>query len=114
MLRILSMAQYWHADGTFRSAAKHFMQLYLIHASFGKWTFPCAFIFMKRRREHDYVQALLELKAAAGRHGFVLDPWQVIVDFETGAIAAFLKIFGRIRVKVSFFLNNTLILKHSF
>ena len=57
-LQILALASIWHADGTFRSAAQFFMQLYIIHGVYEGHTFPCVFAFMKRRREKDYSRVI--------------------------------------------------------
>jgi hypothetical protein len=77
-IKILSGSTHYHGDGTFRTAAKYFGQLYVLHAYYpdlDKWVdsdtvwrkrmFPCLWAFMKRRRMKDYEQIWTALQAQA-------------------------------------------------
>jgi hypothetical protein len=77
-IKILSGSTHYHGDGTFRTAAKYFGQLYVLHAYYpggDKWVdndtvwrkrmFPCLWAFMKRRRIKDYDQIWEALHAQA-------------------------------------------------
>ena len=115
-LKILSESKKWHGDGTFHTKSKYFAQLYTLHGYFppGKYDpkdnkvwvkrmIPCAWILMRLRRTKDYECVLKNLKDAACKYTFVLDPDQVMIDFEIAAQKAFQKIFTRCSLLVVYF-----------
>ena len=60
---------------------------------------PCVWSFMKRRRTKDYIRLLKALIFEANKHGLILKPGQIMIDFELAAKLAFEKIFIGIIVK---------------
>jgi hypothetical protein len=48
LFEAFSKASHWYADGTFNTAAKHYYQLYIIHAYVNNHMVPCCFGLMKR------------------------------------------------------------------
>ena len=73
-IECLSNSENWHADGTFRVAAKYFYQLYVIQVWYKFRMIPCAWVLMNRRRKEDYVKVLKELNKAALAIGLQLMP----------------------------------------
>ena len=53
-LKALSASKNWHADGTFKKAAKHYYQLYIIQAWYENRMIPACWILMNRRRQKEY------------------------------------------------------------
>ncbi|CAF0949937.1 unnamed protein product [Brachionus calyciflorus] len=64
-LDALSKATHWYVDGTFKSAAKFYYQLYIIHTYINNYMIPCCFVFINRRREKEYDFVLKALKKEA-------------------------------------------------
>ena len=107
-LKILSESKKWHGDGTFQLCkvftkyfvkSKYFAQLYTIHGYFPpakydqavdkvwvKRMFPCAWILAKRRRSKDYECIIKVLRTVTTRYGYILDPDQIMIDFEIAAL----------------------------
>ena len=54
---------------------------------------------MKRRRTKDYIRVVRVLEEAASNLEHVLDPGQIMIDFEIAAKKAFEKTFPRCIVK---------------
>jgi hypothetical protein len=101
-LRMLSEATAWYADGTFRTSAKFFVQLYVIMAYFVekpydegvdqvhvKRCLPAAWALSTRRRTKDYVTLCTTLKDEAFKLGLYLDPRYIFTDYELASINAF-------------------------
>ena len=63
---------YWHADGTFYTAAKYFYQLYVIHVWFNYQMIPAAWVLMNRRRSKDYVLVFKALDREAKKHRLIV------------------------------------------
>lgn len=82
-LRILAKFLNWYGEGTFHTAAKY------LHGWIEHRMISAAFILMKRRRCRDYDEALKALIDEASKHGLILKPKQVMVDFERAAIKSF-------------------------
>lgn len=97
-LKALSQATHWYADGTFRTAAKYFYQLYIIHAYINHHMVPCCFALMHRKLQSYYIHVLLALKKEAKLHNLTLAPKYVMTDFETAAINAFKNVFVEIEI----------------
>jgi hypothetical protein len=98
-IEALSKASHWYADGTFRTAAKHYYQLYIIHAYVNKHMVPCCFALMNRRRTCDYNIVLKSIKSEATSLNLVLDPKYIMTDFEMAAINSFKENFPGIMSK---------------
>ncbi len=88
-LKILSESKRWQADGTFTCPPPGFEQLYLLHGVFKSITIPCGFILLTNKTELLYKKMLRELKDAALNIRLELKPEEVVIDFEKGAINAF-------------------------
>ncbi|CAF1148792.1 unnamed protein product, partial [Brachionus calyciflorus] len=58
-LEALSKATHWYADGTFRTAARHSYQLYIIHAYVNGHMIACCFALMNRRIKYLINQKIL-------------------------------------------------------
>jgi hypothetical protein len=95
-----------HGDGTFHTKSKYFAQLYTIHAYFPpakydqavdkvwvKRVFPCAGILAKKSKDYECI--IKVLRTVAIRYGYILDPDQIMIDFEIAAKKAFEKVFPR-------------------
>ncbi len=54
---------------------------------------------MKRRRTKDYQEILVSLIEECKKHGLVLKPKQVMIDFELAAKKAYETVFPGIRVR---------------
>ncbi|CAF0938313.1 unnamed protein product [Brachionus calyciflorus] len=60
---------------------------------------PCVFILMDRRRTVDYEEILDAIIKEAKVHNFVLNPKQIMMDFEQATIKAFTNKFPEIKSK---------------
>ncbi|CAF0785946.1 unnamed protein product [Brachionus calyciflorus] len=88
-LEALSKATHWYADGTFRTAAKHYYQLYIIHVYINNHMVPCCYALMNKRRKKDYNIIFKALKKEAKNMNLSLDPKYIMTDFEVAAINSF-------------------------
>ena len=69
LLRILSQANNWHCDGTFKVVPVLFFQLYTIHGDLGGLVLPCVYMLLLNKDEATYDTAfrkLLELEPGEG------------------------------------------------
>ncbi|CAF1099212.1 unnamed protein product [Brachionus calyciflorus] len=98
-LEALAKATHWYADGTFRTAAKHYYQLFIIHAYINKHMIACCFDLMNRRRKRDYNVVLAALKKEARKNNIDLNPSYIMTDFEVASINSFKDSFPGIQNK---------------
>ncbi|CAF0936932.1 unnamed protein product [Brachionus calyciflorus] len=98
-LQALGKTSHWYADGTFRSSARFYYQLYIIHAYINNHMLACCWAYMNRRREKEYDLALRAIKKEAKVHKIVLSPKFKMTDFELAAINSFKSNFEGIRNK---------------
>ena len=122
-IKALSQATHWYADGTFRTAAKFFYQLYIIHAYINHHMIPCCFALMHRKSKTYYSHVFLALKKEAKILNLKLEPKYVMTDFEPAAILTFKNVFPGIENKGCLFhfcqalmkyINNKCSLKTEF
>ncbi len=67
---MMSKVKRLHSDGTFKTSAQFFYQLYIIHSWYKQHMFPSAYVLMTNKSESSYKIVLHELKAAALTLGF--------------------------------------------
>ena len=60
-LQCLSLANIWHVDGTFKHAAEHYYQFYVISAWYNNDMYPYAFIQLKNKNTQCYERAIENL-----------------------------------------------------
>ena len=113
-LEILSKAVQWHVDGTFKSAAKFYHQLWIVHAWINQRMIPCAYALMSRRRAKDYNVVLQVLKNEARVRGLALKPQILMSDFETAEFNAFQDNFPGIKISGCLFHFAQAILRKCF
>ena len=103
-LRVLGQATRWHTDGTFHAAPKPFMQLYILHGydQVGNMI-PCGYVLLQRKDKKTYVEMLSQLKRIADEIDVVLNPKELLADFEVAVHSAFKFIWPEIRIKGCFF-----------
>ena len=62
-LGVLGKATRWHSDGTFFSAPKPFMQVYLVHGyDQADNMIPCAYTLLQKKDRNTYIEMLYEFK----------------------------------------------------
>ena len=88
-LGMMSKVKSLHSDGTFKTSAQFFYQLYIIHSWYKQHMFPSAYVLMTKKSESSYKLVLQELKTAALTLGFELHPSIILTDFELAAINAY-------------------------
>jgi hypothetical protein len=98
-LDILSQAQHWFADGTFKVVPKLFGQLYTIHGVKYNNVIPSVFILMPDKSQNSYERAFEALKNLQNN----LNPSSIMTDFEQSSINAFKKSFPGIYNRGCFF-----------
>jgi hypothetical protein len=64
-LRILHKAERWHSDGTFKTAPKHFYQLYIVHGWVKGKMFPCVYAMLTCKKAAIYKLMIAEIRNAA-------------------------------------------------
>ena len=99
----MSKAKRLHSDGIFKTSAKFFYQLYIIHSWYKQHMFPSAYILMTNKTEKSYKRVLHELKTSALLIGFDLHPPIILTDFELAAINAYKFHFPRAEILGCFF-----------
>lgn len=98
-LEILSEAETWMSDGTFKVPPSIFYQFTTIHAVVGDWLFPCVFALLPNKTQATYIRLLENLNTI--RPG--LRPYRIILDFELAAHNAFKFVYPDIEVQACFF-----------
>ncbi|CAF0933116.1 unnamed protein product, partial [Brachionus calyciflorus] len=88
-LKILSESKYWLMDGTFKCAPKNLEQLFTIHALFNNIAIACCYILSKKRDESVYREIFACLKDLALSQNILLNPKNVMADFEMASTKAF-------------------------
>lgn len=112
-LEYLKKSNIWIADGTFLSAPKEFMQVYVIYCQYLNLYIPIQYILMENRQEILYMDVLTDLKKKIDYH----EPNYLIMDHEKAVINAFKTVFSKTTVFfcITHFSNNIFasIKKHS-
>ncbi|CAF0717105.1 unnamed protein product [Brachionus calyciflorus] len=98
-LEILSLTKRWHVDGTFKAAPSLFYQLYMIHAWYLDEMHACVFVFLQNKYQSSYLRMLSLIKENSEKANFILNPSEIVIDFEVGAINAFKRSFPGIEIK---------------
>ncbi|CAI6357190.1 unnamed protein product [Macrosiphum euphorbiae] len=98
-LNTLKECSSWFGDGTFRSVPTFFSQLYTIHGTKNKQSFPLVYILMVDRSKDSYIEVLKALKSAVSS----LTPQRIMVDFEMAFISAYKDEFPTTEIKGCFF-----------
>ena len=113
ILTVLGNSVNWFADGTFKSAPKHFYQHYIIQANYKHWSLPGCFTFLSGKSFEIYSEMITQLKEAAMQHNLTLNPANIYVDFEQGAIKAFKFHFPSANIRGCHFHFSSAIYKNS-
>jgi hypothetical protein len=71
---VLAKSDQWFSDGTFRTAAKYFYQLYIIHGRYDGLMVPCALILMNTIEMLQSEETDASLKYFGRLHGDSLKP----------------------------------------
>lgn len=100
--------QHWYADGTFKSSAPLFNQIYTIHAVQYSNVIPVVFILMSDRSTNSYVRVLTELK----RLQPAVDPTSIMTDYKQAAILAWSTVFPNSTQRGCFFHFSQCIWRH--
>ncbi|QQP58582.1 Uncharacterized protein FKW44_003950 [Caligus rogercresseyi] len=98
-LTILSQANTWYADGTFKVAPPLFEQLYTLHGVILDNVVPLVFVLMASKSEQCYKKLFLKLKELNNS----LNPSTIMTDFEKASINAFTTSFPTTEQKGCFF-----------
>ncbi len=96
---ILSQAQHWFSDGTFKVVPKLFGQLYTIHGVKYNNVILSVFILMPDKSQNSYERAFEALKNLQNN----LNPSSIMIDFKQSSINAFKKSFPGIYNRGCFF-----------
>jgi len=94
-IETMCKAKRLHSDGTFKTSANFFYQLYIVHSWYKQHMFPSAYILMTNKTEQSYKLIIDALKTAALQLGFELAPSAILTDFELAAINAYKYHFPR-------------------
>ncbi|KAG0437564.1 hypothetical protein DMUE_3617 [Dictyocoela muelleri] len=94
----LFKSKVWIVDGTFRSCAKNFYQIYTIIGIFHERALPLCYFCMKRKSVKSYEKGLTFIKDKCKKN-----PSEVIIDFEQASYLAFKKIFKPTKINGCFF-----------
>ncbi|KAL4085461.1 hypothetical protein QTP88_027319 [Uroleucon formosanum] len=98
-LNMLKECSSWFGDGTFRSVPTLFSQLYTIHGTKNKQSFPLVYILMVDRSKDSYIEVLKALKSVVSN----LTLRRIMVDFEMAFISAYKDEFPTTEIKSCFF-----------
>jgi hypothetical protein len=98
-LSYLEQSSAWFADGTFRTAPKHFAQLFTIHFLKNFKAFPAVFGLLPNKKQETYVKLLEVLKAKIPH----LKPTSIMTDFEKASMNAFKLVFPEVQNHGCFF-----------
>ena len=90
-LQLLSGAQTWFMDGTFKTAPLLFKQIYITRANVSSSAVSCVYVFLQRKDQDTYNELFTELTIRAEQMGHYLDPDIIVTDFEL-AVANTIKI----------------------
>jgi hypothetical protein len=106
-IQILSKAERWQAEGTFKvfPKPKGFYQLYIIHAYYKNVLLPCVHALLTGKDTIDYKSLILQLKAALN-FGAELKPKYIMIDFESSVMNAFQYHFPTITIRRRVFIVN--------
>lgn len=94
-LQKMSECDHWYADGTFSCAPSIFKQLYTIHGIQSSNVLPSVYALLPNKKKKTYIRLLQSLKTLNCN----LKPKTVMLDFEIGAMTAFKKEFGDIKIR---------------
>ena len=92
-LRLLSISQYWFADGTFKTVPHFFHQLYTVHGKVGEIVVPLIYILLPNKQRVTYVRSLRHLKECILSFGNVSLRKIVMTDFEVSLISVVKEVF---------------------
>jgi hypothetical protein len=98
-LRMLCQADTLFMDGTFDIAPRLFSQIYTIHAFLRDRLLPLVYVLMCNKTTQLYVEVFAQLKDSCNHLGLLLDPPNIMTDFESGVIPAVRQEFPRARHK---------------
>lgn len=87
-LRMLCQADTLFMDGTFDIAPRLFSQVYTIHAFLRDRLLPLVYVLMSSKTTQQYVEVFAQLKQSCNQLGLLLDPTNIMTDFESGIIPA--------------------------
>ena len=102
-LETLAGAKKIGIDGTFKASPSLYEQLYIFQCWVKGECLPCAFVLLSGKKKTTYHRMILEIKNACMSKSLVFRPDSIIVDFEIGAIGAFVLHFPSINVVGCFF-----------
>jgi hypothetical protein len=86
------LTSYWLADGTFRSSPQKFLQSYSIYGRTEWGIHPFVHIAMCDRKQEEYELVFKGLLDYTAKNGIILQPINLMLDFEQAAAKAFLTV----------------------
>lgn len=100
LLSVLSRAELWLADGTFKVVPSLFFQLYSIHFDLANGLSPAGvYCLLTSKNRNTYVNLLTVLKTLIP----TASPRRILVDFESAAIHAFREAFPNTEITGCYF-----------
>ena len=93
-LEVLGSAEKWFMDGTFFTCPSQFEQLYIIRVPLGDSCVTAAYALLPSKTKEVYIEMLNGLRSVCGNRDIVLDPVDVIADFEIGLHNAVTHVFN--------------------
>ncbi|KAL3692881.1 hypothetical protein R1sor_006532 [Riccia sorocarpa] len=98
-LELLYQCRHWMADGTFKSAPQHFVQIWTIHIVKSDVVIPVVYALLPNKQKESNIRVLRILKERHVR----LDPELILTDFEESEIRAFKEVFPAARLRGCYF-----------
>jgi len=103
-LNILSGAETWFMDGTFKCSTTLFQQLYVIRGKYKNQISTCVYAFLPNKLKSTYITILQQVVINCLQTSNNPKPKYIVMDFEIGAISATKHVFGdSVQVKGCFF-----------
>ena len=81
-------------DGTFKTAPKLFLQLYVIHGILGDTTVPTVYSYLERKNRETYNELFTVISTECQNRNLVFNPTNIHIDFEDAVIQAWRAVMG--------------------
>ena len=76
-------------DGTFKTAPKLFLQLYVLHGPIGECTIPLVYAFLETKDQETYNELFTVIQRESLRRNHLFMPPVIHIDFELAVINAY-------------------------
>ena len=81
-------------DGTFKTAPRLFLQLYVLHGPIGECTIPLVYAFLETKDQETYKELFTVIQRESLRRNHLFMPPVIHIDFELAVINAYRAVVG--------------------